>query len=103
LSKHVITEHIDMSTPWLIRIPEVFHLWEADILRDLNAQVLRKLGKDYYLIRMGDSVEITDGVATKFLSWKQPVHHSWPCRKGGAGAVAKVWCGKPSSCVDQCV
>jgi len=65
--------------PWLIRVPEVFTGMEAEILRELGAQKLKKLGRDFLLIRLGEPARIRDSAAAKFLRWNLPVHHSWPC------------------------
>lgn len=65
---------------WLIRIPEVFANWESEILAELGATSLRKLGKDYHLIRLENpSSTINQSQAAKLVSWNLPVHHSWPC------------------------
>jgi 23S rRNA (cytidine2498-2'-O)-methyltransferase len=67
---------------WLIRIPEVFADWEPEILRGLGAEPLRKLGRDYHLIRIGNPEAIHQSEAAKFVSWNLPVHHGWPCDPG---------------------
>lgn len=69
------------TTPatWLVRIPEVFADWEADILRSLGAESLKKLGKDYHLVRLENPDALHDSEAAGFASWNLPVHHSWPC------------------------
>lgn len=65
---------------WLVRLPQVFAGFEAEILRDLGAVCLRKPGRDYRLIRIMDPSRIHDSAASKFLRWNLPVHHMWPCR-----------------------
>ena len=64
---------------WLVRLPQVFSHFESDILRDLNAQCVRKMGRDHLLIRTTHPSLIHDSPAAKFLSWNLPVHHMWPC------------------------
>ena len=64
---------------WLVRIPEVFADWETDILRDLGAESLKKLGKDYQLVRLENPDTLHHSEAAGFVSWNLPVHHSWPC------------------------
>ena len=68
-----------LQTRWLIRISEVFADWEADILRDLGAELLRKLGRGYGLVRMGNPARLHQSAAARFVRWNLPVHHSWPC------------------------
>jgi SAM-dependent methyltransferase len=67
-------------TLWLVRLPQVFAGFEAEILRDLDAKCLKKPGRDYLLIRLEDPSRIHDSAAAKFLRWNLPVHHMWPCR-----------------------
>lgn len=67
------------ATSWLIRIPEVFADWEKEIIRNLGAKSLKKLGKDYHLVRLENPDRLRDSDAAKFISWNLPVHHSWPC------------------------
>lgn len=67
------------ATLWLIRIPEVFLEFEPAILLTLQAKSIKKLGRDFRLIQCEnpDALELSD--AAKFIAWKLPVHHSWPC------------------------
>lgn len=65
---------------WLVRLPQVFTSLEVEILRELDAECVRKTGRDFLLIRIADPSRIHDAVAAKFLRWNLPVHHMWPCR-----------------------
>jgi len=67
------------ASTWLIRIPEVFAEWERDILRGLGARVLRLLGREFRLVRLGDPAMLGESAAAKYVRWNLPVHHSWPC------------------------
>ena len=67
-------------TLWLVRLPQVFAGFEAEILRELKAESIRKPGRDYSLIRIVDPSRIHNSTAAKFLHWNLPVHHMWPCR-----------------------
>lgn len=72
------------STPtkpcaWLVRIPEVFDGWRREILGDLQAKSMKRLGRDYDLIQLPEPESLFDPACAKFLSWRMPVHHSWPC------------------------
>jgi precorrin-6B methylase 2 len=64
---------------WLIRISEVFDESEADILRGLGAECLKRLGRGFRLIRLEDPEKLHHSEAAKFVRWNLPVHHSWPC------------------------
>ncbi len=76
---------MEISTPpttpatWLIRIPEVFADWEPDIIRELGAESLKKLAKDYQLVRLENPDALHHSEAAGFVSWNLPIHHSWPC------------------------
>jgi 23S rRNA C2498 (ribose-2'-O)-methylase RlmM len=65
--------------PWLIRMPEIFSGMETEILAALGAQRLKKLGREFLLIRIHDPGLIHRSQAAKFLRWNLPVHHMWPC------------------------
>jgi hypothetical protein len=65
---------------WLIRIPLVFAAWEMEILRDLGAEPLKKLGREYHLVRLPDPAALRQAAAAKFVHWNLPMHHAWPCR-----------------------
>jgi 23S rRNA C2498 (ribose-2'-O)-methylase RlmM len=52
---------------------------ETDILGALGAEKLKKLGREFLLIRANDHSLIHHSEAAKFLRWNLPVHHMWPC------------------------
>lgn len=53
---------------------------EPDIIRTLGAHPIKKLGRDFQLIRIGDPSLVRDSEAAKFVRWNLPMHHTWPCR-----------------------
>lgn len=67
------------ALPWLIRIPEVFAPWTAEILTQLSNGKSTPLGPEYHLIRPTDPGLIQSGPAAPFIAWNLPLHHSWPC------------------------
>ena len=73
------SSHSKPSLTWLVRIPEVFVEWRDEILQGLGAESMKRLGKDYDVIRLSDPSVLFDSDAAKFLSWKLPIDHSWPC------------------------
>jgi hypothetical protein len=69
------------ATPatWLLRIPEVFAAWENEILTGLAATPVRKIARDYHLVRLADPEILAHSAAGRCVSWRLPIHHAWPC------------------------
>ncbi len=94
---------LEISTPpttpatWLIRIPEVFADWEPDIIRELGAESLKKLAKDYQLVRLENPDALHHSEAAGFVSWNLPIHHSWPCNP------ARFWSDLSRSDSNNCM
>jgi len=65
--------------PWLIRIPGVFEEFEAEILEGLGASPVKKVGRDFHLVKLTEQERIQHPEVAKFIRWNLPVHHSWPC------------------------
>jgi len=77
--------------PWLIRVPEVFAEMETEIIAELDAAKLKKIGREFFLIRIAEPALIHDSQAAKFLRWNLPMHHMWPCcPKDTPGFVEKA-------------
>ena len=77
--------------PWLIRIPGVFEEFEAEILGELGAKPVKKVGRDFHLVRLTELGRIQNPAVAKFICWNLPVHHSWPCcPKDTAGFIEKA-------------
>jgi hypothetical protein len=72
-------KHAVSGTTWLIRISEIFADHESEIIAGLGAQALRKLGRDFHLIRIKQPESIRHSPLARYLRWNMPVHHSWPC------------------------
>lgn len=76
---------------WLVRIPETFAGYESDIIARLGARPLKRLGREYHLIRLQDPAALHHSDAAMFIRWNLPVHHAWPCRpKETPGFVEKA-------------
>lgn len=45
----------------------------------LGAEISKKLGSEYYLIRTRDPAAIHRSDAVGYLRWNLPVDHTWPC------------------------
>jgi 23S rRNA (cytidine2498-2'-O)-methyltransferase len=66
----------NLSSPWLVRISEVFADFSAEIIHEFGGEISKKLGSEYYLIH----VQKPDSLhASHFLRWNIPVEHAWPC------------------------
>jgi 23S rRNA (cytidine2498-2'-O)-methyltransferase len=79
------------DAPWLIRVPEVFADMEAEILGALGAAKLKKLGREFLLVRVQEPALIHDSDAAQFLRWNLPMHHMWPCHpKETPGFIEKA-------------
>jgi hypothetical protein len=72
-------KHAAPGATWLIRISEIFADHESEIIAGLGAQSLRKLGRDFHLIRIEQPESIRHSPLARYLRWNMPVHHSWPC------------------------
>jgi len=73
------TASLSESIPWLIRIPSVFDEFEAEILGGLRARPVKKIGRDFHLVRLAEPDRIRHPEVAKFIRWNLPVDHSWPC------------------------
>ncbi len=67
------------TTPWLVRIPEIFDGIAPDILRHLGTETSTRLGMDYHLIKITEPGVLQRSEAAKFLLWNLPMEHTWPC------------------------
>ena len=78
-------EMTDSPTPdppavtWLIRISETFAGISGDIIHALGGEISKKLGNEYFLIKLRDPSAIQHSDAAAFLRWNLPVEHAWPC------------------------
>jgi len=73
--------HPASGTPsrWLIRIPEVFHEFLPEILAACGGEKAVRLGSEYFLLQACAWSRIGDSEAAKYIRWRLPIHHSWPC------------------------
>lgn len=68
-----------LQTTWLVRISSVFHDLEDRILATLGAVLVKRLGRDFLLIRLEEPGRLGSTGAAKYLRWILPVEHAWPC------------------------
>ena len=64
---------------WLVRIPKVFEGIAPELLRRLGSPTSTRLGVDYYSIKTARPEWLLESDAARFLRWKLPLDHSWPC------------------------
>jgi len=64
---------------YLIRIPEVFGDFAADIVRELGSKTESRLGKEYHLIQPVAPADLRSSRVSKFIQWNLRIEHSWPC------------------------
>jgi len=67
------------TSPWLVRISEIFEGIADEILKRFGAASSRRLGSDYYLIRTTTPEAIQHSETAKFARWNLPVDHAWAC------------------------
>lgn len=67
------------TSPWLVRIPEIFEGIATDVLKRLGAESHTRLGQDYYLIKTSTPQAVHTSEAAKFARWNLPMDHTWPC------------------------
>ena len=68
------------TRPWLVRIPEVFAVEGASLLRRWSPQGTTPLGTEFHLLRAATDAVMEGPEAALFAAWRLPVGHSWPCR-----------------------
>lgn len=65
--------------PWLARIPKVFEGIAPELIRRLGSPSFTRLGADFYSIKTARPELLHESDAARFLRWKLPLDHSWPC------------------------
>lgn len=63
----------------LIRVSNVFDPLVPAVLDALGARPMKRLGREYHLVKMGDASAWREREAACFVRWCMPVDHSWPC------------------------
>lgn len=63
----------------LLRISNVFDPLVPAILSALGARPMKRLGREYHLVKLPDGGGWRNHDASCFVRWNLPVGHSWPC------------------------
>lgn len=63
----------------LLRISNVFDPLVPGILSALGARPMKRLGREYHLVKLADDSDWRNHEASCFVRWNLPVEHSWPC------------------------
>lgn len=74
-----MTEPLETPGPWLIRIARI---WEAEapgLLESAGAAGAKRLATEYWLTGDLTSQALDAPDFARFVRWRLPVHHAWPC------------------------
>ncbi len=71
---------IALPGPWLVRIGEVFGPWVPELLAATGARSAKPLGGGFHLLDEISGERLDDPVAGRFIRWRLPLHHLWPCQ-----------------------
>lgn len=92
-----MTGSLPESSDRLLRLPEVFDDWTAEILERLGAKTVKRLGKEWHWVRVA-AAGFADSPMGKYIAWSLPVQHSWPCQpaktEGFIEKAAQALCRK---------
>jgi 23S rRNA U2552 (ribose-2'-O)-methylase RlmE/FtsJ len=72
-------ETLETPGPWLVRIAKVFEPLAAEILAAIGTPVATRLGPEYWLLGDTPAAALDVPRLARFIRWRLPVHHSWPC------------------------
>jgi 23S rRNA (cytidine2498-2'-O)-methyltransferase len=64
---------------FLCRVPLVFSSLAPELFKRLDVGSSKKLGQDYYLVKLPSTEVLRRPEAELLISWNLPVHHAWPC------------------------
>lgn len=70
---------IPAPTATLVRIPACFAHLAPEVLHHALATTHTRPGPEYYLCSRNTQADFTDPATARFLRWRMPVHHAWPC------------------------
>lgn len=71
---------LESPGPWLIRISRVFEPLVPEILGALGAGHVTRLATEYFLLGATTAAALDHPLIARFIRWRLPIHHSWPCR-----------------------
>ena len=66
-------------TAWLLRIAKVYEALVPELLQPLQLKSHTRLGSEYHLVTGATLAQLGQPAIARFLRWKLPLHHSWPC------------------------
>lgn len=66
-------------TAWLLRIAKVYETLVPELLQPLQLKSQTLLGSEYHLVTGATVAQLDQPAIARFLRWKLPLHHSWPC------------------------
>lgn len=71
---------IALPGPWLVRIGEVFGPWLPELLATTGARSAKPLGGGFHLLDEVSGERLNDPMPGRFIRWRLPLHHVWPCQ-----------------------
>lgn len=72
-------EILESPGPWLIRIAKVFEPLAPEILAGIGAPTATRLASETWLLGDTAAAALDVPQLARFIRWRLPVHHSWPC------------------------
>lgn len=63
----------------LIRLSPVFREVEDELLEQLGLRRVKRIGRDFMLVKSTVPIDRVAPAAEAFLGWRMPVDHGWPC------------------------
>jgi len=84
-------ELLECPGPWLIRISRTFEPWVPELLALTGAPAVKQLGPEFWLLGDTPAAALDEPRLARFIRWRLPVHHSWPCQpRRMAGFIEKA-------------
>lgn len=65
--------------PWLVRIPNIFSPVAEEVLERFKATAVKRLGADYYMVKVPNGRVFRHSDAAMFAQWNLPMEQTWPC------------------------
>ena len=63
----------------MVRVPKIFEGLANEVIEAMGGTCGKQIGHDYYLIKTEAPEQLRESKLAKFLRWKLPLNHAWPC------------------------
>ena len=74
-----MTGLLENPGPWLVRIARIWEEHVAEMLESARAAPTKRIGPEYWLTSDLNSEALSQPDLARFIRWRLPVHHAWPC------------------------